>query len=140
MTSPVKVYHTETNLKGTNCDSNGICRTHFTFEWLNPEAVCSSNFVCLTLDANVCQEYGVNVAYATAEGIFVKNESVCEPMIIHDGTIGVGQKAIVTLWFKEKHSPFNADCYFWCTQNGQLPKDDETVLLPKYNLVSLLKT
>ena len=49
MVSPVRVYHMNNNLKGSVCDENGICRINFTFEWLNPEAVCSSNFVCTAL-------------------------------------------------------------------------------------------
>ena len=49
MVSPVQVYHMNNNLKGSVCDENGICRINFTFEWLNPEAVCSSNFVCTAL-------------------------------------------------------------------------------------------
>lgn len=128
MTSPVKVYSmgsTGSLSDGAICDSFGICRIHFTFEWLSPEAVCSSNFVCLKLDSLVCQDYGVYITYRTTEGFLVKNETVCEPLIIHDGTIGAGQEAIVTLWFKAQHRAFNADCFFWCTQQGQMPQENE---------------
>ena len=50
MVSPVQVYHMNNNLKGSVCDEHGICRINFKFEWLNPEAVCSSNFVCTALE------------------------------------------------------------------------------------------
>ena len=67
-------------------------------------------------------------------GIAVKNKSVCETKQVHHGTIGVGQKAVVTLWYQAIHEPFNADCYFWCTKNGHLPENKAPV--PKYILVS----
>ena len=66
----------------------------------------------------------------------VKNETVCEPYVIHHGTIGVGQKAVITLWYKLEHKPFNDDCYFWCTTDGLIPK--KTTLPQKYILVNLI--
>ncbi len=133
MTSPVKVYNMGKTLYGAVCDQAETCQLHFKFEWLNPEAVCAANFVCTKLDAMVCEEYGIFVTYTTAEGFLVKNQTVCEPFVIHDGTIGVGQKAVVTLWFKRAHEHFNADCFFWCTHSGQLP--NEKTLPPEYTLV-----
>ena len=53
MVSPVQVYHMNNNLDGSVCDQNDICRINFTFEWLNPEAVCSSNFVCTALEGMI---------------------------------------------------------------------------------------
>ena len=42
--------------------------------------------------------------HSITEGMSVKNETVCEPYIIHTGTIGVGQKAVITLWHKWQSS------------------------------------
>ena len=132
VTSPVKIYHLPSFSKAIKCDGDP-CKVTFTFEWLNPEAVCSSNFVCPTLDGWICQDYGVLISHITEEGIAVKNKSVCETKQVHHGTIGVGQKAVVTLWYQAIHEPFNADCYFWCTKNGHLPENKAPV--PKYILV-----
>ena len=71
--------------------------------------------------------------HSITEGMSVKNETVCEPYIIHTGTIGVGQKAVITLWHKWQHHPFDDQCYFWCTTDGVLPK--KMALPPEYTLV-----
>jgi hypothetical protein len=87
-----------------------------------------------TLEGLICDEYGLVFTHTTIEGMSVKNETVCEPYVIHTGTIGVGQKAVITLWYKLQHQPFNDDCYFWCTTDGLIPK--KTTLPQQYNLVS----
>ena len=53
-----------------------------------------------TLEGLICDEYGLVFTHTTIEGMSVKNETVCEPYVIHTGTIGVGQKAVITLWYK----------------------------------------
>lgn len=134
VTSPVSVYQLSSGLKATNCDEYGVCRLKFTFQWLNPEAVCMSNFVCSKLEGPICKEYGIRFHQVTREGIVITNESVCEPGLIVGGTIGAGQLGMVELWYQQNFPMFNADCYFWCTSDGNLPKQSKTPV--DYNLVS----
>ena len=68
MTSPAQVYHLNNNLKDSVCDDSGICRINYKFEWLNPEAVCSSNFVCTSLEGLICDEYGLIFTHTTIGG------------------------------------------------------------------------
>ena len=102
ITSPVKVYKLGENLNNYQCNPDTqICSTKLTFEWLNPEAVCESSFLCTQLYGAICQEYGVIVSHLSKEGMTIKNETVCESNVVHEGTIGAGQRAVVTFWHHE---------------------------------------
>ena len=135
ITSPVKVYKLGENLSNYKCDPvTHLCKTQLTFEWLNPDAVCESSFLCTKLEGSICQDYGVIVTHLSKEGIQIKNESVCQRSTLHEGTIGAGQRADITFWHGEFYFGYKSECYFWCTKNGQIPKLSE--ISTEYILVS----
>ena len=137
ITSPVKVYKLGENLKNYQCNPDTqICATKLTFEWLNPDAVCETSFLCTQLDGAVCQHYGVIVSHLSKEGMTIKNETVCESNVVHEGTIGAGQRAVITFWHHEFYFGYHSHCFFWCTKNGQIPEVAST--FPEYTLVSLI--
>ena len=87
-----------------------------TLAWLGDYS-CSAHFMCPVLKGNVCGNFGITLSN------FEKGENktdVCYENACFLGKIEDSGKIEIELW----HSPnaeYEAECFFWCTTDGNLP-------------------
>lgn len=74
---------------------------------------CQATFVCMSLEGNVCGDYGL-VINSTTE--------VCRPRQYVRASLSASSPELtVSLWYTPA-SAFKASCFFWCTANGSAPR------------------
>ena len=94
-----------------------------------PRQDCTFGLMCPVLEGNVCGSYGVTLSTSTADGDV---QDVCHDGELYTGSVdhhlftfhntfhnedGVELK----LWYTNG-AKFRAECFFWCTEDGSIPK------------------
>ena len=82
--------------------------------WLR-DFQCKASFICTHLDYNICGDYGIKISTSGGD-----SGSVCYENYISQATVEPGTEMEMELWY-ESGAKFNATCYFWCTEDGNLP-------------------
>ena len=84
--------------------------------WLWPQQ-CISSFVCETLTGNTCGDYGIHLDYREQS-----RQRVCHVGSKHHGVLNFNEVLNIGIWMIPG-AKFQASCFFWCTEDGKLPKD-----------------
>ena len=105
------------NLASTNSNipacEEGACEVTLHFKWLG-EDLCRSNVLCSKLDQNPCEDFGITLEYPDSKAV------LCRANQLHQGTLAFGQTFSASVWYTED-SIIDWECYFWCTEDGNLP-------------------
>ena len=78
--------------------------------------VCTGDIVCPKLRENPCEDFGLTIALAENEMI-----DVCTENKVHRGGLGPHEAFVQNLWYA-KGAVFSIQCYFWCNDEGIVPK------------------
>ena len=95
-------------------DGKTIKTLDYKFSWPRSE-VCYAHFACTTLGGNICGSYGLSVGAS-------QNQSVCLKNVLYEDELGENDAARLELWYLEG-TDYHAECYFWCTMDGDLPDE-----------------
>ena len=90
------------------------------------------------MNGAVCKTYGVVYSVTDNVGVNSSNQSVCDTNRLITKTISYENVANVELWYKKDFPDYDATCYFWCTENGDLPNADEKAVFDLNLLVYLV--
>lgn len=114
--SPVVIYQTRIaigDLDGCTADK---CYRSFKFQTRSKES-CQFAFVCSRLEEEPCGDFGIELAYPAMGSA---SDQVCHPGAIHRSKLESGETANITLWHMAS-AKVEAQCFAWCTQDGQIP-------------------
>ncbi len=84
--------------------------------WLG-DNLCRASIICPALSPNVCSEYGIEVSFGGEE-----TETLCHQGVLHKGEMAPGQEMSTSIWYTRWSSDLDLDCYFWCTEDGEVPQ------------------
>lgn len=75
---------------------------------------CSSHLLCSSLNGNICGDFGLHLDKAN------QSKCVCYEQKCYLGSVEPGHHFNISLW-NYSDAEFEAECFFWCTETGQLP-------------------
>ncbi len=51
-----------------------------------------------------------------------ETETLCHQGVLHKGEVAPGQELSTSIWYTRWSSDLDLDCYFWCTEDGEVPQ------------------
>ncbi len=80
------------------------------------------------MNGPVCQTYGVTYSVTNKRGVKISSERVCDADQLISDSISFESIVKVELWYQKAFPNYDATCYFWCTENGEIPKPEEDAI------------
>ena len=97
------------------------------------EQECQSSFVCETMSGNPCGDYGLKLAYRE------QNQSVCHAGQKYHGSLEFNEVLDISVWHTDG-AKFEASCFFWCTEDGELPADITQTSVDQDLITAIVRT
>ena len=124
--SPHKVYYfaeQQDSIFVRNADSVEIGWLDYKFSWPRSD-LCHAHFACTALDFNICGTYGWIIDDQSG-----RNQSACLENVLYEWDMSPDNEVSHLYLWHLAGKAYKAECYFWCTIDGQLPdeKPDGTV-------------
>ena len=113
------VYHIKENLGDAYCLQDKCVMQH-QFKWLR-EGNCSFKLICSKLTGHVCGNYGVDLDFSNGA-----ESSVCQQGQFYGHAMVSREEVTVSVWHAGVMENNEVACYFWCTEDGQVPVREAT--------------
>ena len=75
--------------------------------------------ICPTLSEGACADFGIEVDLGDGT-----RQKVCREGELHLGELAPEQELRSSLWYTRSSTEMLLDCYFWCTEDGEVPARD----------------
>jgi hypothetical protein len=89
-----------------------------TLKWWRRRA-CVGHFICTRLSGHVCGDYAVGLVHSRLE---TSTGDVCYEKYLYDFTFQTGDSMNVTFWYVRGLTSFQANCFAWCSWDGEMPE------------------
>ena len=106
------------DLRAENCTEAAVCRVTKRSRWLGDQ-LCRATAICTTLSDGSCADFGIELDFGGEEV-----ERVCREGELHSGELAPGQELAASVWFTRRSADMEVECYFWCTEDGEVPVRD----------------
>ncbi len=103
-----------------NSSNEVVTPKNYNLKWLGRE-VCNSHFFCLSLDGNVCGDYGINLNQVDTNKEVVGTTRVCFENVAYESELLPNEKSQIELWVAAPKPTLEFTCLFWCTTEGAIP-------------------